>query len=187
MAANEHLPERRFGWSDMFVAAADDPRTDGDWANDERSVLLGSLTDRRLTLDLKCAGLSVEQMARASVPPSDMSLLGIVRHLASVERFWFRRAIAGEDISWPYYQVDGHDAAFDVSAEQAIVDEAWRTWHAEIENSNAVVAAIADLGQLGRGKPVPVREVLVHIVREYAQHLGHADLLRECIDGRVGQ
>ena len=75
----------------MFVHEDDDPRSDGGWDNDERSVLLGFLADRRLTLELKCAGLDAAQMARPSVPPSDMSLLGLVRHLTSVENYCRQR------------------------------------------------------------------------------------------------
>src|ERR687893_3056529 len=86
--------ERRFGWEDMFVAPEEDPRSDGPSKNTERAVLLDYLRDYRLTLQLKCADLDAEQMARRSVPPSTMSLLGLVRHMAEVERNWFRRRLA---------------------------------------------------------------------------------------------
>lgn len=171
----------------MFVAEDDDPRTDGGWPNDERAVLLGSLRDRRLTLELKCAGLDAEQMARRSVPPSDMSLLGLVRHLTGVERHWFRRIIAGDEVVDPYQSTDGDEVAFRVEGDPVMVDQAWSLWRSEVAASERVMSHVDDLGQLGRGEPVPVREVLVHLIREYAQHLGHADLLRERIDGRVGQ
>ncbi len=171
----------------MFVAEDDDPRADGGWANDERSVLIGSLADRRLTLEMKCAGLDAEQMSRRSVPPSDLSLLGLVRHLAGVERFWFRRVIAGEEVTRPYTSADGRDLAFDVIADAATVDDAWATWREDVAFAEELIARTADLGQLGEGRPVPVREVLVHMIEEYARHVGHADLLRERIDGRVGQ
>lgn len=183
----ELLPERRFGWWDMFVAEEDDPRVDGDFANDERSVLLGFLGDRRLTLEMKCAGLDAEQMARASVPPSDLSLLGLVRHLTGVERYWFRKVIAGEDVADPYRSPDGANLEFVVEPDPAMVEEAWANWRAEVAASDAIVARTVDLGERGRGEPTPLREVLVHLIREYAQHLGHADLLRERIDGRIGQ
>lgn len=178
--------ERRFGWSDMFTAEENDPRVDGGWSNDERSVLLGQLADRRLTLQMKCEGLSVEQMARRSVPPSDLSLLGLVRHLASVEQYWFRSALAGESIE-RLYQADGVDLAFVVEPDDDMVVEAWSTWTAEVDHGIAFLDGVSDLGQLGAGRDIPVREVLVHLIREYAQHLGHADFLRERIDGRVGQ
>lgn len=181
------LPERNFGWWDMFVAEGEDARADGGWDNDERSVLLGFLSDRRLTLQMKCEGLDAEQMARRSVPPSDMSLLGLVRHLTGVEQHWSRRVIAGLDVPELYTGPDGSDTAFDVEPDPHLVDTAWKRWRTEIGHTNAVIDGVVDLGQLGLGEPVPVREVLVHLIREYAQHLGHADLLRERIDGRVGQ
>ena len=171
----------------MFVHDDDDPRVDGGWDNSERAVLTGSLSDRRLTLELKCSGLNAEQMARRSVPPSDMSLLGLVRHLASVEQYWFRQVIAGEDLSRLYIGVDGEDLTFDVEPDPVIVEEAWTTWKSEVAYAEELIENTPDLGQLGRGKAVPLREVLVHLIREYAQHMGHADLLRERVDGRVGQ
>ncbi len=183
----EELPERRFAWSDMFVHHDDDPRADGDWDNTERAVLTGFLADRRLTLELKCADLDAEQMARPSVPPSDLSLLGLVRHLAGVEQYWFRQAIAGERVDRLYVDDEGEDLAFTVEPDPGVVAEAWATWRSEVAYAERLVEDTPDLGQLGRGRPVPLREVLVHLIREYAQHLGHADLLRERIDGRVGQ
>jgi uncharacterized damage-inducible protein DinB len=165
----------------------DDPRADGGWDNSERAVLIGSLSDRRLTLKMKCDGLDAEQMARQSVPPSDLSLLELVRHLAGVERYWFRHAIAREEITRPYRSADGEDLEFAVASDPAMVEEAWATWHDEVSNAEDLIARTPDLGQLGKGRPVPVREILVHLIREYAQHMGHADLLRERIDGRIGQ
>lgn len=180
-------PERRFGWWDMFVHPDEDPRADGGWDNDERSVLSGSLSDRRLTLELKCAGLTAEQMAHPSVPPSDLTLLGLVRHLAQVEHHWFRRVVAGEDVPQLYLGPNGEDVAFRVSADEVMVAEAWKTWRGEVAYAQELVRRAEHLGEVGRGEPVPLRQVLVHLVREYAQHLGHADLIRERIDGRVGQ
>lgn len=185
--ANDHPPERRFGWWDMFVPPEDDPRADGGWDNDERSVLCGFLADRRLTLQMKCAGLDAEQMARQSVPPSDLSLLGLVRHLASVEHHWFRRVIGGEDVPALYVAPDGRDLAFEVVASDDAVSEAWATWRREAAYAEELLRRHEDVGALGQGEPVPLREVLVHVIREYSQHLGHADLIRERIDGRVGQ
>ncbi len=187
MATDEKLPKREFGWWDMFVNENDDPRADGGWDNDERSVLLGSLADRRLTLELKCAGLDAEQMARQSVPPSDMSLLGLVRHLTTVENYWFQNVIAGATDDRLYCDSEGTDLAFVVEPDAHEVEVAWSAWRNEVARSEQVIEGIVQLGQLGSGKPVPVREILVHLVREYAQHLGHADLLRERIDGRIGQ
>lgn len=150
-------------------------------------MLLGFLSDRRLTLEMKCAGLDADQMAQRSVPPSDLSLLGLVRHLAGVEHFWFRHVIAGETGDRLYVDGTGTSTDFEVAPDPAMVDEAWRTWRGETAHADSLMARIDDLGQIGAGEPTPVREVLVHLIREYAQHMGHADLLRERIDGRVGQ
>lgn len=187
MATDGDLPTRTFGWWDMFVHEDDDPRQDGGWDNEERSVLLGFLNDRRVTLRLKCQGLDAEQMARHSVPPSDLSLLGLVRHIASVENYWFQHVIADADSERLFCDETGADQAFEVEPDDAIVDEAWSVWSREVERSDAVIGGVADMGAYAAGQRVPVREVLVHVIREYAQHLGHADLLRERIDGRVGQ
>ena len=187
MVSEEQLSERRFGWSNMFVPEEDDPRVDGGWNNDERSVLLGFLSDRRLTLEMKCEDLDAQQMARRSVPPSDMSLLGLVRHLTSVEQHWCERVIAGLEIDRLYRDPDGVDLAFAVQPDQELIEAAWAAWDSQVDRSNRVILGVADLANLGRGEPVPVREVLVHLIREYSQHLGHADLLRERLDGRVGQ
>ena len=95
-ADDQGLPDRQFGWSDMFVRPDEDPRTDGGFKG-ELATLVGFLRDQRLTLELKCAGLDADGMARRSVPPSNLSLLGLVRHMAEVERGWFRRRLAGHD------------------------------------------------------------------------------------------
>jgi len=177
------VPTRRFGWSDMFVVPEDDPRVDGGFENNERAMLVGYLTDRRLTFEMKCAGLDADSMARRSVPPSDMSLLGLVRHLADVERHWFRQEIAGLDVHDHYGDDDFAGAAPDA----ALVAEAWGTWRGEVAFAEQLVKDSDDLGSRGKRSGVPLREVLIHMIEEYARHNGHADLLRERIDGRVGQ
>ncbi|CAM3659224.1 DinB family protein [Occultella aeris] len=185
--AGQELPERRFGWWDMWVPEDEDPRLDGAFENTERAMLLGFLSDYRLTLEMKCSGLDPAGLAKASVPPSDLSLLGLVRHLAGVERSWFRRVLAGEEVPAPYL-VDGVDTEFSgAAADPAVVEEAWATWRAEVANSEAFVAAHADLGWIGADGQTPLRRVLIHMIEEYARHCGHADLIRERIDGRVGQ
>jgi uncharacterized damage-inducible protein DinB len=191
--------ERHFGWQDMFVAPGDDPRGIGGifvHHGDERTVLAGYLHDYRLTLEMKCAGLSAEEMARRSVEPSDLSLLGLVRHLSDAERYWFRVVMAGEDAPARYRAGagDDHDHAFsDAVADPALVAEAWERWRDEVRFAEHFVGQAADLGmsrpyegRAGRVGQVSLREVLVHMVEEYARHIGHADLLRERIDGRVG-
>jgi uncharacterized damage-inducible protein DinB len=181
------FPARSFGWSDMFLAPEDDPR-DGRFSG-ERAVLTGRLRDQRLTLEMKCSGLDAAALARRSVPPSDLSLLGLVRHMADVERSWFRRAMAGQDAPLHYRTPDAPGGDFDGAApEPETVAEAWATWRAEVAFGERFVAE-NDLGataETDRGT-IELRDVLVHMVEEYARHNGHADLLRERIDGRVGE
>jgi uncharacterized damage-inducible protein DinB len=177
---------RTFGWSDMFVPPDADPRADGGFEG-ERDTLLGFLRDQRLTLLLKCEGLTAAELARRSVPPSNLSLLGLVRHLAGVEHAWFRIRLAGEDVPRLYRTPEDHDADFDGAVgEVAAVAEAWETWREQVAFADRFVAEHPDLGYVGPHGD-PLRAVLVHLVEEYARHNGHADFLRERIDGRVGQ
>jgi uncharacterized damage-inducible protein DinB len=193
--SDESAPER---WTaskaaeDLWVDPDDDPRAaDGDKPQDERSVLIEYLRDYRLTLEMKCAGLDAEQMARRSVPPSTMSLLGLVRHMADVERNWFRRTMAGEVVPWLYWSETEPDVDWNGAvADPEVVDRAWRDWRGEVGFAEQFVTDSATLDRLGtmwNGKPVSLRRIMVHMIEEYARHCGHADLLRERIDGRVGQ
>ncbi|POX38631.1 hypothetical protein C3486_22225 [Streptomyces sp. Ru73] len=174
----------------MFVASEDDPRENGPRLGDERATLVEYLRCQRLTLEMKCAGLDAEALARRAVEPSTMSLLGLVRHMADVERGWFRRCMAGQDAP-PLFRTEAEpDGDFDGAvADPAVVDGAWAAWRAETEFAERFVAEAPDLGIVGQGSdgPISLREVLVHMVEEYARHNGHADLLRERIDGRLGQ
>ncbi|MEV0848062.1 DinB family protein [Streptomyces sp. NPDC049954] len=181
--------ERRFGWSNMFVPPEEDRRGDGGLPG-ERAVLLGYLRDQRLTLELKCAGLDAEALARRSVPPSDLSLLGLVRHLADVEQKWFREVMAGQDVERHYRTAEDPGGDFEgARPDPEAVAEAWRTWRAEVAFAERLVDAVPDLATPAAwdGAPLELREILVHLIEEYARHNGHADLLRERIDGRVGQ
>jgi hypothetical protein len=177
------MAERAFGWQDMFVAPDEDPRSDTGWVS-ERDNLTGFLRDYRLTLELKCAGLDAEQMARQSVPPSNMSLLGLVRHLAGVERYWFRIYFANQDVP-RLFRSDGR-TEWDVAPDPAMVDEAWRAWREEVAFAEHYVESAPDLEVVGKDGE-NLRCILVHLIEEYARHMGHADFLRERIDGRVGQ
>jgi hypothetical protein len=191
----EELPARQFGWWDMFVSPEDDPRASDGRFQGERATLIGYLRDQRLTLELKCAGLDAAGMARRSVPPSDLSLLGLVRHLAETEQSWFRRTLAGQDVPRLYRTADDEGRAFTgAAADPALVTQAWASWRAEVEFAEQFVAAAPDLevsglhnGGVEAASPITLREVMVHMIEEYARHNGHADLLRERIDGRVGQ
>ena len=176
--------------ADLFLDVAADPREGGPSLGDERATLLEFLRCQRLTLQIKCEGLSAEQLARRAVEPSTMSLLGLVRHMAEVERGWFRRRFAQQDVPRRYQTAAEPDGDFDGAvAEPAVVDEAWAAWREEVAFSEDF-ARETDLGFVGQtsdGSPISLRELLVHMIEEYARHNGHADLLRERIDGRVGQ
>ncbi len=189
----EQPPER---WTkatlhdDMWVDPDDDPRDTGTSPEGELPTLMDYLSAQRLTLQMKCDGLDAEQLARRSVPPSTMSLLGLVRHLADVERNWGRRVLAGEPATPYYWRPDG-DTDFDGAvADPAVVEESFAAWADETAETDRIIASFDDLGTrrpMRDGGLIAVREVVVHLVEEYARHCGHADLLRERIDGRVGQ
>lgn len=171
-------------YPDMWVDPDGDPRETSVGTADERGALLESLRRFRLTVEMKCAGLDAGQMARRSVPPSTMSLLGLVRHMAEDERH-FRR-MAGEDSPRIYRTAEDRDGDWNgVIADPSVVAEAWDRWRAEKELTDRFIAGFADLGT--RTGEAPLREILVAQIGEYARHCGHADLLRERIDGRVGQ
>ena len=178
--------------SDMWMDPAADPRfaTMGE-LHGERETMLEYLRVYRLTMEMKCEGLDAEQLARRSVPPSTMSLLGLVRHMADVERNWFRRVMAQADAPPLYWSDDVADADWAGAVpDQAVVDGAWRAWREEVAFAEQYVAGAPDLAvrrPMADGTTVALREVILHMVEEYARHIGHADLLRERIDGRVGQ
>lgn len=156
----------------------------------ERDTLVGFLRDQRLTLQMKCAGLDAEALARRSVEPSDLSLLGLVRHLAGVEQNWFRRVLAGQDVPRHYRSDDDPNGDFNGAVpDPKVVAEAWDIWRAEVAFAERFVDEARDLDITGvsADEPVTLREVLVHMIEEYARHNGHADFLRERIDGKVGQ
>jgi uncharacterized damage-inducible protein DinB len=174
----------------MFLDPDSDPREGGPRLGDERITLNEFLRGQRLTLQLKCDGLDAEQLARRAVEPSTMSLLGLVRHLAEVERSWFRRRFAEHDVPKRYQTQTDPDADFNGAvADPAVVEEAWLAWREEIAFAEQFTRD-HDLDFVGRdseGDPVSLRELLVHMIEEYARHNGHADLLRERIDGRIGE
>ena len=175
-------------WMDMAL----DPRFAA-WTEPagERATLLEYLRQYRLTMEMKCADLDAAQLASRSVPPSTMSLLGLIRHMADVERHWFRRVMAQSDAPPLYWSEDVPDADWrGAVADPAVVDDAWRAWRGEVAFAEKFVADSPDLGVKGvepDGGSPELRSVLVHMIEEYARHCGHADLLRERVDGRIGQ
>jgi uncharacterized damage-inducible protein DinB len=176
--------------ADLFLDPRSDPREGGPRLGDERTTLNEFLRCQRLTLQLKCDGLAAGQLARRAVEPSTMSLLGLMRHMAEVERGWFRRRFAGLDIPKRYQTEADPDADFNGAvADPAVAGEAWAAWREEIAFAEQFTRD-HDLGFAGHdseGEPISLRELLVHMIEEYARHNGHADLLRERIDGRLGQ
>jgi len=183
--------ERQFGWSYVFVAPEEDPRSRVPSIG-ERATLTDYLRAYRQTLELKCQGLDAEQLARRSVPPSNMSLLGLVRHMADVERHWFREVLSRQDTPRRFRTPEDRDADFNgATPDPAVVDEAWVAWREEVAYAERCVDGFEDLGTTvplpNESEEIAVREVLVHMIEEYARHCGHADLLRERVDGRVGQ
>jgi uncharacterized damage-inducible protein DinB len=181
------VSERRY--PDMWVDPEDDPRETDQVDVGEKDVVLGYLRRYRTTLEMKCEGLDPEQLARRSVPPSTMSLLGLVRHLARVEHSWFRRVIEGHDLPRLYRTEEDPDLDFNGAvADPAVVADAWESWRREVAHAEEVAARVSMDDRVVRdGEETEVRDILVHMVEEYARHCGHADLLRECIDGRTGQ
>ena len=156
----------------------------------ERQMLSAWLDLERATLAMKCDSLTDDQLREQAVPPSSLSLLGLVRHMAEVERTWFRRRFAALDVPKRYQTEDDPDADFNGAvADPAVVEEAQAAWREEIAFAERFTRE-HDLDFVGRdseGTPVSLRELLVYMIEEYARHNGHADLLRERIDGRIGQ
>jgi len=182
------MTERKY--PDMWVDPEDDPRETGEVAKGEKAVLAEYLDRYRTTLEMKCEGLDAAQLALRSVPPSTMSLLGLVRHLAMVEHTWFRRIIGGEpDLPRLFKSEEDRDLDFSGAVADAdVVAEAWKVWRREVGHARHVYEGLdLDAPVDVDGEPAEVRDIIVHMVEEYARHCGHADLLRECIDGRVGQ
>ena len=156
-------------------------------AADERVMLDSWLDYHRDTLALKCDGLGGDQLRERAVPPSNLSLLGLVRHMAEVERQWFTMVLGGEQVAFHYCTDDNPNAEFD-DVDGADVAEAFETWRSECADARRRVAAAPslDVTATGRGEEFSLRWIMVHMIEEYARHNGHADLLRERIDGTVG-
>ncbi|MGX1299579.1 putative damage-inducible protein DinB [Streptomyces albogriseolus] len=158
---------------------------------DERTMLEGWLDYHRATLARKCEGLTDEQLRAASVAPSELSLMGLVRHMAEVERSWFRRVFAGEDAAPLYYGEADPDGEFH-PGEADTWKDAYETWQGEIEAARRAAAGHA-LDERSQGRhhshsgPCSLRWIYTHMIEEYARHNGHADLIRQAIDGATGE
>ncbi|WP_330317258.1 DinB family protein [Streptomyces platensis] len=173
-------------YPDMWVDPDDDPRdNEGPGPEGELATLQEFLSGYRMTLRMKCEGLDAEQLARRTVPPSTMSLLGLIRHLAEAERDWRNWFTDGDPLPKLYgaRDADFHGAV----GEEAVVDASYADLEREQAATDAALAEYPDLGERVAKDNIAIRELLVHRIEEYARHCGHADLLRECLDGRVGQ
>ncbi|MGW5054354.1 DinB family protein [Actinokineospora sp. NPDC004072] len=171
----------------FFSPDLDVERTERPLVADERTMLTSFLDWHRETFRHKCAGLTAEQLSLRSVEPSSMSLHGLIRHLAGTERWWFRMQFAGEDVDHLYYADDDPDMDFDRLDGDPFA--ALAVWEAECARSREIAAA-ADFDATGRSwrtdQPISLRRIMVHMLAEYARHNGHADLIRERIDGATG-
>jgi uncharacterized damage-inducible protein DinB len=158
----------------------------------EREMLRGHLEFHRATLAMKCDDLSDDDLRRRSMPPSTLSLLGLVRHMAEVERAWFRRIIANEKVPLVWSDIGDFQDAYDAAT--ATRSEAFDAWETEVAHSRRIEESADSLDVIGhrpaRGEnpaiDVSLRWVMLHLIHEYARHNGHADFLREGIDGTVG-
>jgi uncharacterized damage-inducible protein DinB len=171
----------------MIWTAPDVARPGGSRAAPEAALLRGLLDWHRATLLYKCAGLTGEQLATAPIAASNLSLLGLIRHLSKVERIWFRERFAGEAVPRLYSTPQRPDADYeDVDSDQA--EAAYATLLAEQETARAVTAGVPldDSVTDTDGDEISLRFIYVHMIGEYARHNGHADFVRQCLDGVTG-
>ncbi|MBO1332255.1 DinB family protein [Streptomyces sp. VRA16 Mangrove soil] len=165
-----------------------DPRTGPPLVGQERETLRAFLDYHRATLAMKCEGLTDEELRQRSMPPSTLSLLGLVRHMAEVERTWFRRCFEDQEIPLVWSDAMDFQVAYDASASTRA--EAFAAWEAEVEIARRIEREAESLDVLGHqprwGEDVSLRMVMVHVLLEYGRHNGHADFLREGVDGTVG-
>jgi uncharacterized damage-inducible protein DinB len=159
----------------------------GPLVGDDRPILEGFLAWQRSTLLNVCAGLSGQQLAIRAVPPSNLSLLGLVRHMAKVERIWFRQRAAGQPVGPMYDSARGRNADFD-DLDPALAAADFARFHEECRLADAVAAGLAFDDTFTAGEQTySLRLVYVHMITEYSRHNGHADLLRERLDGATGR
>jgi uncharacterized damage-inducible protein DinB len=173
-----------------MTAMTTDERTEPSTTAAERDMLEGFLDFHRETLLMKCAGLDDEQLRRAVLAPSKLTLLGLVRHLTGVERYWFRQIMEGQELPDLYATEQDRDGDFRVT-DQDTWARTHETWFAEVALARKVSAAHGlDDVSASRGRHpegFSLRWILTHMIEEYARHNGHADLLREHLDGATGE
>ncbi|MGW2304254.1 DinB family protein [Streptomyces sp. NPDC001809] len=174
----------------MTIERTDTPlRVDPSTTSGEREALEQWLEFHRATLAQKCEGLDDAQLRTPSAPPSELSLLGLVRHMAEVENGWFRNVLGAENAGWVYSTEEDPDRDFHTTEEDTF-EEALATWQAQIAHARTLAAA-HDLDHVAEGghhsgKRFNLRWIYLHMIEEYARHNGHADLIRERIDGATG-
>jgi uncharacterized damage-inducible protein DinB len=179
------------GHTHRYTVAVTDTRTDPPLQGSERELLVTFLDWHRATLAVKCDGLTDTQLRERAVPPSSLSLLGLVRHMTEVERAWFQRRLGGLETPPMYWSDDDPDGDFD-NVEAADVADAFERWRAACDAARRIVEATDSLDAIAKaptrdGSYVSLRWILIHMIEEYARHNGHADFLRERIDGTVGE
>jgi hypothetical protein len=167
-------------------------RPEPPWAGDEKSTLIGFLEFHRATLRWKCAGLTPDQLIQRSAPPSTLRLLGLVRHLVEVESGWLSQRFDGQPEYSEYSSEQNPDGELDVTeADEESVAATWARYDLEVARSRAIIdaAGLNDLAArpMSDGNRPTMRWILVHLIEEYARHNGHADLLRQAIDGATGE
>lgn len=182
-------PADSIGDTSHLLTGLEDTRCGGPFLGSEREVLDAWLEEYRLSALLKIQDLDAEQLALCSVPPSSLSLLGVIRHLTEVEAYWLREVLHGEDVPDIHSSREHPDADLEGgSAATAAADVA--AYREQIARCAAAAATWEDLDGpvvgTRHGAPLNLRWILTHLVEEYARHLGHMDLLREAIDGRTG-
>jgi uncharacterized damage-inducible protein DinB len=172
----------------MPVDALEDPRrTDPPFLDGERAAMEAFLEYHRVTLLLKVDDLADDQRRVRPVATSLLSLHGLVRHMAEVERNWFARVLDGQDVPGGLYWSDAHPDGELELLDGAVWEDDLATWRHWCDVSREIAARheLDDTG-LRRGQPVSLRWIYLHMIEEYARHNGHADLIREMVDGRVG-
>jgi hypothetical protein len=170
------------GWTVPTLAAPDEP-----FVADERAMIEGFLERYRVSLLSTCAGLTAQQLVLQAVPPSNLTLLGLIRHVTDVERTWFRRRFLGKSLEPLYSRPERPGAAFeevDPRQAPAAIDTLLREWVSCRDELRG--ASLDDTFQSERWGEMSLRWIYLHMIGEYAQHNGHADLLRERIDGKTG-
>ena len=172
----------------MTVGDIDDARrSEPDFSLGDRDMLEAWLEFHRLTLQLKVEGLDDDARKRRPIESSLLSLHGLVRHMAEVERSWFQRTLAQDGAATPIWFTEAEPDGDLVPLDEAVFEDDLAVWERECETSRRIAAsrALEDAG-VRHGQPCPLRWIYVHMIEEYARHNGHADLIRELVDGAVG-